>query len=125
VIFSLERVLNGGTKLTLELAKKLEKPVLHIYDDRDERISNPDSLCLEIQVLGDFVCSNKIEILNGARPSGIERARRLRLDARDAAVFESGGFRNGIHRNSRRVGGRGREEWDIGHRTFGSAAILD
>jgi hypothetical protein len=47
VIFSLERVLNGGTKLTLELAKKLEKPVLHIYDDRDERISNPDSLCLE------------------------------------------------------------------------------
>ena len=47
VIFGLERVLNGGTKLTLELAKKLGKPVLHIYDDRDERISNPDSLCLE------------------------------------------------------------------------------
>jgi Circularly permutated YpsA SLOG family len=117
VIFGLERVLNGGTKLTLELAKKLGKPVLHIYDDRDERISNPDSLCLEIQVLGDFVCSNP----ERGRPSGIERARRLRLDARDVAVFESGGFRNGIHRNSRRVGGRGREEWGIGHWTFGSA----
>jgi hypothetical protein len=48
VIFGLERLLNGGTKLTLELANKLGKPVLHIYDDRDERISNPDSLCLEI-----------------------------------------------------------------------------
>jgi hypothetical protein len=30
VIFSLERVLSGGTKLTLELANKLGKPVLHI-----------------------------------------------------------------------------------------------
>jgi hypothetical protein len=32
VIFSLKRVLSGGTKLTLELANKLGKPVLHIYD---------------------------------------------------------------------------------------------
>jgi hypothetical protein len=68
VIFRLERVLNGGTKLTLELANKLGKPVLHIYDTRKERISNPDSLCLEIQALSDFVCSNKIEILNVASP---------------------------------------------------------
>jgi Circularly permutated YpsA SLOG family len=68
VIFSLERLLNGGTKLTLELANKLGKPVLHIYDTRKERISNPDSLCLEIQALSDFVCSNKIEILNVAGP---------------------------------------------------------
>jgi hypothetical protein len=30
--------------------------------------SNPDSLCLEIQALSDFVCSNKIEILNVAGP---------------------------------------------------------
>jgi hypothetical protein len=30
VIFSLERVLSGGTKLTLELANKLGEPVLHI-----------------------------------------------------------------------------------------------
>jgi hypothetical protein len=68
VIFSLERLLNGGTKLTLDLAKNLGKPVLHIYDTRKERISNPDSLCLEIQALSDFVCSNKIEILNVAGP---------------------------------------------------------
>jgi hypothetical protein len=33
-----------------------------------KRGSNPDSLCLEIQALSDFVCSNKIEILNVAGP---------------------------------------------------------
>ena len=71
MIFSLERVLSGGTKLTLELANKLGKPVLHIYDTRNERIFNPDSPCLEIQALRDLVCSKKIEILNvaGSRES--------------------------------------------------------
>jgi hypothetical protein len=49
VIFSLNRRLSGGTKLTLELANKLGKPVLHIYDTRKERISNSDSLRLEIK----------------------------------------------------------------------------
>ena len=68
LIFSLERVLSGGTKLTLELANKLEKPVFHIYDTRKERISKQDSLRLEIQALTDFLCSNKIEILNVAGP---------------------------------------------------------
>jgi hypothetical protein len=68
VIFSLERALSGGTKLTLELANKLGKPVLRIYDTREERGSNPDSFFLEIQGLSDFVCSNKIEILNVAGP---------------------------------------------------------
>jgi hypothetical protein len=38
MIFSLDRVLSGGTKLTLDLAKKLGKPVLQIYDTRHERI---------------------------------------------------------------------------------------
>jgi hypothetical protein len=37
----------------------------------------------------------------------ISCAQTRRLEARDVAVFESGGFRNGIHRNSRRVGGGG------------------
>ena len=37
VIFSLERRLSGWTKLTRELADKLGKPVLHIYDGRKER----------------------------------------------------------------------------------------
>ena len=68
VIFSLNRRLSGGTKLTLDLANKLGKPVLHIYDTRKERISNPDSLRLEIQTLTDFLSSNKIEILNVAGP---------------------------------------------------------
>jgi hypothetical protein len=68
VIFSLNRRLSGATKLTLEHANKLGKPVLHINDTRKERISNPDSLHLEIQALTDFLCSNKIEILNVAGP---------------------------------------------------------
>ncbi len=68
VIFSLERLLSGGTKLTWGLAKKLEKPLLHIYDAPKERISNPDLLCLEVQALTDFLRSNKIEVLNVAGP---------------------------------------------------------
>jgi hypothetical protein len=68
VIFSLERLLSGRTKLTWEHANKLEKPVLHIYDIRKERILNQDSLRLEIQALSGFLCSNEIEILNVAGP---------------------------------------------------------
>jgi len=68
VIFSLEPRLSGGTKLTRGLADKLGKPVLQIYDIRKERIFNPDSLRLEIEALTDFLCSNKIEILNVASP---------------------------------------------------------
>ena len=68
MIFSLERRLSGGTKLARELADKLGKPVLHIYDSRKERRSNPDSLRVEIQALTDFLRSNKIEILNVAGP---------------------------------------------------------
>jgi len=52
----------------LGLAKKLGKPLLHIYDAPKERISNPDSLCLEVQALTDFLRSNKIEVLNVAGP---------------------------------------------------------
>jgi hypothetical protein len=72
VIFSLERLLRGGSRLTQDYANKLGKPVLHIYDTREERIFNPDSLRLEIQALTDFLCSNNIEILNVGWPSGIE-----------------------------------------------------
>jgi hypothetical protein len=68
VIFSLERLLSGGTKLTWEHANKLCKPVLHIYNARKERILNQDSLRLEIKALTDFLCSNKVEILNVAGP---------------------------------------------------------
>jgi hypothetical protein len=66
VIFSLECVLSGGTKLTLKLANELGKPVLHIY--RKERILNPDSVRLQIQGLTYFLRSNKIEVLNVAGP---------------------------------------------------------
>jgi hypothetical protein len=68
VIFSLERLLSGGPKLTWRHANRLGKPVLHIYDTRKERISNPDSLRLEIQAVTDFLRSNKIEVLNVAGP---------------------------------------------------------
>ena len=37
MIFSLNLRLSGGTKLTQDLANKLGKPVLHIYDTRKER----------------------------------------------------------------------------------------
>jgi hypothetical protein len=67
VIFSLERLLSGGTKLTQDYANKLGKPLLHIYDTRKE-ILNQDSLRLETQALTDFLCSNRIEILNVAGP---------------------------------------------------------
>jgi len=73
VIFSLERLLSGGTKLTWEHANKLSKPVLHIYNASKERILNQDSLRLEIQALTDFLCSNKIEILNVAGPHASPR----------------------------------------------------
>src|SRR6202049_2679043 len=65
VIFSLERVLSAGTKLTQDYANKLRKPVLHIYDTRKAQTFNPDSLRLE---LTDFLRSNKIEVLNVAGP---------------------------------------------------------
>jgi hypothetical protein len=68
VIFSLERLPSGGTKLTWGHAKKLGKPVQHIYPTRKERIFNPDSLCHEVQTLTDFLRSNKIEVLNVAGP---------------------------------------------------------
>jgi hypothetical protein len=68
VIFSLERLLSGGAKLTWGHANKVGKPVLYISDTRKERISNPDSLRLEVQVLTDFLRSNKIEVLNVAGP---------------------------------------------------------
>src|ERR1700730_13462760 len=68
VIFSLERLLRGGTKLTWEHANKLSKPVLHIHNARKERILNQDSLRFEIQALTDFLCSREIEILNVAGP---------------------------------------------------------
>jgi Circularly permutated YpsA SLOG family len=69
VIFSLERLLSGGAKLTWGHANKLGKPLLHIYDSGKVQIFNPDSLRLE---LTDFLRSNKIEVLNVAGPSGIE-----------------------------------------------------
>src|ERR1700738_4227821 len=56
VIFSLERLLSGGTKLTQDYANKLGKPVLHIY--RKERILNQDLVRLQIQALTDFLRSN-------------------------------------------------------------------
>jgi Circularly permutated YpsA SLOG family len=122
VIFSLERALSGGTRLTLELANKLGKPVLRIYDTRKERGSNPDSLCLEIQALSDFACSNNIEILNVAGPRESKepgvydwalKMFRLFLNLLIGRLLE-----HRIHRNSRRIAGWGREEWGIGNLNF-------
>jgi hypothetical protein len=87
VIFSLERLLGGGTRLTLEHANKVGKPALQIYDTRKERISNPDSLRLEVETLSDFLPSNKIDVLNVDSPSRIEGARCFRVDAKYFAPF--------------------------------------
>ena len=54
--------------MTRDYAKKLGKPVLHIYHTREERIFNLNSLRHEMQTLTDFLCSNKIEVLNLAGP---------------------------------------------------------
>jgi hypothetical protein len=95
VIFSLERLLSGGTRLTWVHANKIGKPVLHIYDTRKERISNPDSLCLKVHALTDFLRSNKIEVLNVAGPR----------ESKEPGVYEWTltkllGFWSGIHGNS-------------------------
>jgi Circularly permutated YpsA SLOG family len=77
VIFSLERLLSGGTRLTLYHANKVGMSALHIYDTRKDVISNPDSLRPEVETLTDFLRS----------PSGIEGARRLRVDAKYVALL--------------------------------------
>jgi hypothetical protein len=56
------------TRVRFEAKEEGETAFLHIYHARHERIFNPDSLRLEIQALTDFLCSNKIEILNVAGP---------------------------------------------------------
>ena len=71
VIFSLEHLLSGGTKLTWGHANKVGKPVLHIYDIRKEPISHPDSLRLEVQALTDFLRSKQDRSPERGRPSGI------------------------------------------------------
>ena len=103
VIFSLERLLSGGTKLTWGLAKKFGKPLLHIYDAPKERISNPDSLCLEVQALTDFLRSNKIEVLNVAGPRESKEPGVYELTLTILALFsQSDGFR-WVHRSTWRV----------------------
>jgi hypothetical protein len=78
---SLEHLLSGGTKLTWGHANKLGKPVLHVYDNGKEQIFNSDLLRLEVQALTDFLCANKIDILNVADPSGISNETSLRSTA--------------------------------------------
>jgi hypothetical protein len=68
VIFSLQHFLSGGTKLSRDYPNKIGKPLLHIFETRKERTLSPDSHSLEIQTLTNFLCSNKIEILNVAGP---------------------------------------------------------
>jgi hypothetical protein len=116
VIFSLERALSGGTRLTLELANKLGRPVLSIYDTRKERGSNPDSLCLEIRALSDFVCSNKIETLNVAGPRESKEPGVYDWTLKMLRLFlDSDGFRSRDPQKQRRIAGWGREEWGIGN----------
>jgi hypothetical protein len=74
--------------------------VLHIYDTRKERISKPDSLRLEIQALTDFLCSNKIEILNVAGPRESKEPGVYDWTLTMLRLFLNRGFWSGIQRNS-------------------------
>ena len=88
--------------------------MLHIYDTRKERISNPDSLRLEIQALTDFLSSNKIEILNVAGPR----------ESKEPGVYDwTLTMLRFLNRawGSTETAGRvrvGREEWGIGNLNF-------
>jgi hypothetical protein len=87
VIFSLNRRLSGGTKLTLELANNLGKPVLHIYDTRKERILSPDFALPRDSSPAGFRVLKEDRNPERGRSSRIEGARHLRLDAEDVAPF--------------------------------------
>ena len=127
VIFSLERQLSGGTKLTQDYANKIEKPLLHVYDTRKERIFHPDSFRLEIQALTDFLCSKKIEILNVAGPRESKEPGvyewtlnilrgfpNLAVSAASAAASTETRNRQWVDSTRERVGW-GREEWGTGN----------
>jgi Circularly permutated YpsA SLOG family len=64
--------------MRVTVQRRHQLAVLYIYDPRKERISNPDSVRLEIQALTDFLCSNRIEILNVAGPR----------ESKDPGVYE-------------------------------------
>jgi hypothetical protein len=95
VLFSLERLLRGGSKLIQDSANNLGKPALHMYDNRKERIFNPDSLRLAIQALTDFLCSNNIEILNVVGPRESKEPGVYERTLILLRFFLSGGFRPG------------------------------
>src|SRR5271165_115216 len=101
---------------------KRGKPVLHICDTRKERIYKADSLRLEVQALTDFLCSNKIEVLNVAGPRELkepgvyEWALNMMRLFRNRAVIRARSIW-GICSANWRVGGRGREEWGTSNST--------
>jgi putative molybdenum carrier protein len=114
VIFSLDRLLSGGTELTWDYANKLGKPVLHIHRTRHERIFSPDSLRHEAQMLTDFLRSNKIEVLNVAGPReskelGVYEWTLTMLRLLDRAATGAGPKSERVNRTIGRVGvGKGR-----------------
>jgi len=62
VVFSIAPALTGGSKKTIELAKKHRKPVIHI--SRDGGSASP------ARALLSFIQDNKIKVLNLAGPRG-------------------------------------------------------
>jgi hypothetical protein len=82
VIFSLQRLLSGGTKLTRNYADKLGKLLLHVYDTWKARILHPDSPRVENSSLdrSSFAQIKQARNPECNQPSGIEGARRSRVD---------------------------------------------
>lgn len=62
VIFTMNPILEGGSKLTFDVAKKLKKPVLHLH---------PESLFDVAEELADFLKRHLVRIMNvaGSRAS--------------------------------------------------------
>ena len=95
--------------------------MLHIYDTRKERISNPDLLRLEIQALTDFLSSNKIAILNVAGPR----------ESKEPGVYDwTLTMLRFLNRawDPQKQPGRvrvGREEWGISNLNFSGHRYLD
>ena len=69
VVFTLAPIATGGTKLTIDYATEIGKPLLRIYPEEGQ--NDPDVITKAVDQLRHFIQSNNIEILNvaGSRES--------------------------------------------------------
>lgn len=69
VAFTLAAELKGGTLLTIELAKRLKKPVLHLTRETLAiQFSEEDLISSAAELLQAFIAEHRVDILNVAGP---------------------------------------------------------